>query len=262
MAGIAAWSMVEKGVRRPAFTLLELLVCVGLIAVLLGITIPALRGAHERSLDTEDLANLRTSAQDLTAWASEHDDVWPNGGGMTFPYLTTVSVNGEVIAVFDYYEHAGGWIHVLRASTGEYSPAWGLARGFPVAPLYSNCMISDPRLWDACPIEPDQRFQCARVVRTSETAFPSAKGVLIGSATLNTSLGETPYTIAMTDGSAGQFDAANILRGAYWEFCGSRLVGARPPVMHTVHGVLGRDVRQLRRTVILVGTSPKHERGT
>lgn len=228
---------------RAGFSLVELLVAIGVIAVLVAISLPALRGARERSLDTQDLANMRTIVQDMAAWSNDHADVFPNGGGMTAPYLTIVRAEGEIVGVFDYYEHVGGWIHVLRAHFGEYSPAWGVARGYPAKPFYSNAMISDPRLWDACPTSPDRRWQFARTVSTSETAYPSAKGLLVTGGSLGAQVAEQTYSIAMVDGSAARYEVDAILRGAYWEFCGSRLAGATPPVVHTVRGVLGRDVR-------------------
>ena len=57
--------------RRPAFTLIELLVVIAIIAVLVGILFPALRGAREAGKTSLCLANQRSLAQSVTAYAGD-----------------------------------------------------------------------------------------------------------------------------------------------------------------------------------------------
>lgn len=57
--------------RRTGFTLIELLVVISIIAVLLGITIPALSGARENARRTKCLANLRSLGQGLFQYLNE-----------------------------------------------------------------------------------------------------------------------------------------------------------------------------------------------
>jgi len=64
--------------KREAFTLIELLVVVGVIALLLGISVPALRRAREMGRETVCRSNLRQLAIILNTYTSEHDQRFPN----------------------------------------------------------------------------------------------------------------------------------------------------------------------------------------
>lgn len=61
--------------RRPAFTLIELLVVVAVIAVLIGLLLPALNGARRSAKTARCLANLHVLGHGLTIYSSEQRDV-------------------------------------------------------------------------------------------------------------------------------------------------------------------------------------------
>jgi prepilin-type N-terminal cleavage/methylation domain-containing protein len=65
--------------RREAFTLVELLVVIGIIALLVAMLLPALNRAREASNRTKCLANLRTISQMLHLYAVENKDAAPIG---------------------------------------------------------------------------------------------------------------------------------------------------------------------------------------
>src|SRR4051794_2438714 len=88
---------------RPAFTLVELLVVIGIIGVLVAILLPSLARAREAAKRTNCLANLRTLGQSMFAYANAYKDRLPNGNG---PYKfrdydganrVMVDFNGEFV---------------------------------------------------------------------------------------------------------------------------------------------------------------------
>jgi prepilin-type N-terminal cleavage/methylation domain-containing protein/prepilin-type processing-associated H-X9-DG protein len=63
--------------RRSGFTLVELLVVIGIIAVLIGVLLPALSAARRQANTLKCLANLRTLAQCFLLYANDNRDHFP-----------------------------------------------------------------------------------------------------------------------------------------------------------------------------------------
>jgi prepilin-type processing-associated H-X9-DG protein len=72
---------------RPAlgFTIVELLVVIGIIVLLISIAIPALSTAREASRRTVCASNLRQLAQGIFAYATDHDSALPVHHGLQAP---------------------------------------------------------------------------------------------------------------------------------------------------------------------------------
>src|SRR5438874_7372313 len=62
---------------KRAFTLVELLVVIGIIAVLIGILLPALNMARQHAVSVQCLANLRACGQTLYLYANQNRGFFP-----------------------------------------------------------------------------------------------------------------------------------------------------------------------------------------
>ncbi len=99
----------NRHARKPAFTLVELLVVIGIIAVLIGMLLPALSRAREASRRAECLSNLRQVGIAFRFYALDNHDQVPLGyraGNMQFNSMV-YSMSAKKFVLFGWLYNAG-----------------------------------------------------------------------------------------------------------------------------------------------------------
>jgi prepilin-type N-terminal cleavage/methylation domain-containing protein len=181
------------------FSLVELLVTLGVLAVLIAISIPVLGAVRSAARSAHCLSNTRQSAYTVAAYQADHRDVFP--------------ISADRMNYADAFDYAGVrlpyasqlflWSHAVRASTGgpkldetrlcpggtayqtyvRSGDAAGNLAGTPdgatVGSDYwlSYALLSDPRRWTST-ADPDNTT-LLRAVRGTEVRYPASKGVLV-----------------------------------------------------------------------------------
>jgi prepilin-type N-terminal cleavage/methylation domain-containing protein/prepilin-type processing-associated H-X9-DG protein len=103
--------------RRSAFTLVELLVVIGIIAVLIAILLPALNKARESARAVQCLSNIRQLAMATVMFAGEHRGQMPGRGDNSPNKFDTVT--GTIVKITSpdtspEYTETADWIAWLR----------------------------------------------------------------------------------------------------------------------------------------------------
>jgi prepilin-type N-terminal cleavage/methylation domain-containing protein/prepilin-type processing-associated H-X9-DG protein len=105
--------MIQSSRRPAAFTLVELLVVIGIIALLIAILVPALNKAREQSNKVKCLANLKSLGQALHLYAHDFNNRLPNSNqpGTSDQVAATNEINYVMVKFRELYAKANGIFH-------------------------------------------------------------------------------------------------------------------------------------------------------
>src|SRR5262245_6719416 len=107
--------------RRQAFTLVELLVVIGIIAVLIGILLPALNKARESARQVQCLSNMRQLSTAIVMFANDHKGQMPGCSS------TRINENGTVVAPATDPKEVADWLAWSR----KVDPVTGITNPSP-----------------------------------------------------------------------------------------------------------------------------------
>jgi prepilin-type processing-associated H-X9-DG protein/prepilin-type N-terminal cleavage/methylation domain-containing protein len=209
-----------------AFTLVELLVVIGIIAVMIGILLPALARAREAAETTQCLSNLRQVNLAFLMFANEHGDHLPQTGSAknTEPFLVNgVTTNVNVRWFGGFY----GSPQRFHAPASMLDPYWGLAD-------VGGCASFD--------VEDHLRPQYGPVDYAYNSLFGRHAEWVAGGAKRN-GLGVKISRIANSSMKALVWDAARVQGGKLdrtpWGYPSTGWNGRHEPNFHARHGRLG-----------------------
>lgn len=191
---------------RAAFTLIELMVSIGIIGVLISIILPTLSGARLAASRVQAMANARTTGQTFEQYANQFGAYPCLKPGEAGPGVENPPMGGDVVAVRWWPEgvvvgvgphwlQSGLWPALVApiAPWPEHYSTWlspgrdtelpGLPFEDPNAPSpeqlisyrYSNSFLGKPSLWREG-AEPGAHQLGAS--RQSDVSFPSNKAIL------------------------------------------------------------------------------------
>jgi prepilin-type N-terminal cleavage/methylation domain-containing protein len=244
---------------RRAFTLIETLVVIAIIAVIVAITIPILSKARNQAKVTASLATLQQLTVAIESYGSSSREFFPYIGTPGNP-MGPLVVNG-----YDLKSNPNGsptyfganarfWISLLypthlsskKSVTNQSTIESDFVFEYPEAVFMSDIRLTHAcsayaTYWDTDDAPIDDTL--LRGSTLGDVRFPSLKGITWDTSSgslLNKPNSDGPrfYTAGRADGSAGLIDIANPTADAPVQ----RPYGASPfPIMSTRHGLAGRD---------------------
>lgn len=175
---VSRFSMKQFTIRYPGFSIVELLVSIGLVGVLITILLPALGGAMQLARRTGSLANLRSLGQLVHHYNDANAEAYPWGhAGM--------NSCGVQVHFFPIWQMATQWPLIMHGVIGlEHVEAMTLAPGAnrdangcaePPSYAYSQAFLADPATWNGSGVANESQL---RSVGVYEVVFPSGKALM------------------------------------------------------------------------------------
>lgn len=236
---------------RRAFTLIELIVVIGVLGLILSIFLPSLGEVQHRARRAVAASNLRTHGVQFAAYANDYREQFPIYTNPKEPYSTIRYKDQFFLPEVPYFSGAKLWAVAVADYYGEsvfhssfLSPVRRGSNDLMCAAWYSHSFLAGPDFWYY-----EQRVgpQQWRSVRVSEVRYPSQKAVLIEWAWDRRRGLESrtlPGLVGVADGSVKSIPVADLLPGysagdghfpgGFYDFS--------VPGLHTIGGAWGRDL--------------------
>lgn len=179
--------MPARRTQLPAFTLVEIMVSLGVLAILIGILVPALAKARDRSRELASAVNLRSIGQLFAVYTASSRDMYPAGvPGILYPtnppgFAKTIAHWSSVDEWPFLFAGTHPWWEYERLYLAPGAVREQLDAG-PVYPVpkpsfdYASSFLAHPGLWAPDRnIPTDQIANLERSVTQSMVRFPASK---------------------------------------------------------------------------------------
>ena len=235
---------------RKAFTLIELILVISLIAILIALLLPSISHLRNRAYTAGSLSNLRNHAAVMEMYTNDHQDTYPIYVDPKSSYGVLYWNNHRI--VIKYFDQEYLWMlfvkeyyHDNPLDPSFFVPGPGALNGdyagVHIPYRYSSTFFTDPKFW-----QPETRLPGHtqwRPVKNSEVNSPSQKGILISenpryNTQIYSEMLKMNVDIAFTNGHAENLPQGNLQQPTIGD---PPYEGVTFPVINTPDGVRGRD---------------------
>ncbi len=110
--------------NRAGITLVEILVVIGIIAILVAILLPLLSRSRQAAYSSGCFSNMKQLGHAYTMYAQDWDEWWPSPGGLTgnYAYWAQSGIGGLEIYIHQQGVKSIWCCPLLRSWNGQYDP--------------------------------------------------------------------------------------------------------------------------------------------